>query len=102
MNTRVLRPFLICLGILLAAAFLALFILNVVVLSYMTPTVEELWRQTYLLPYVILMLSCGFAAGIVGLIAVIRQHERTWLVWFAILTGLFVLVLVFGELLQGV
>jgi len=46
------------------------------------------------------MLSCGLAAGIVGLIAVIRQRERTRLVWLAILTGLFVIVIVIGEFLQ--
>ena len=81
----------------LAATFVALFIINVAVIS---STLETLWRQTLLPYYVIFMLSCGLAAGIAGLLAVIRQHERSWLVWLAILTGLFVIILVLGELLQ--
>jgi hypothetical protein len=81
----------------LAATFVALFIIN---LAVITSTLETLWRQTLLPFYVIFMLSCGLAAGIVGLIAVIRQRERSWLVWLAILTGLFVIAIVLGELLQ--
>ena len=81
----------------LAATFVALFIINVAVI---TSTLETLWRQTLLPFYVIFMLSCGLAAGIVGLIAVIRQRERSWLVWLAILTGLFVIVIVLGEFLH--
>jgi hypothetical protein len=30
--------------------------------------------------YGIFMLLCGLSAGIIGLIAVLRQHERSWLV----------------------
>jgi len=81
----------------LAATFVALFIINVAVIS---STLETLWRQTLLPYYVIFMLSCGLAAGIAGLLAVIRQQERSWLVWLAILTGLFVIVIVLGEFLQ--
>ena len=81
----------------LAATFVALFIINVAVIS---STLETLWRQTLLPYYVIFMLSCSLAAGIAGLLAVIRQRERSWLVWLAILTGLFVIVIVLGEFLQ--
>jgi len=44
-------------------------------------------------------MLCGLAAGIVGLIAVIRRHERSWLVWLTILPGLLVLLFVLGEFL---
>ena len=81
----------------LAVTFVALFIINVAVIN---STLETLWRQTLLPYYVIFMLFCGLTAGIVGLIAVIRQQERSWLVWLAILTGLFVIVIVLGEFLQ--
>jgi len=37
-----------------------------------------------------------------GLVTVIRQHERSSLIWLAIFTGLFVLLLVLNELWQGV
>jgi len=80
----------------LAATFVALFIINVAVI---TSTLETLWRQTLLPFYVIFMLSCGLAAGIVGLIAVIWRHERSWLVWLTMLPGLFVIFLLLGEFL---
>ena len=49
--------------------------------------------------YGIAMLSCRLAAGIVGLIAAIWQHERSWLVWLTMLPGLMVLIFVLGEFL---
>ncbi|RJP47267.1 MAG: hypothetical protein C4583_16830 [Anaerolineaceae bacterium] len=49
--------------------------------------------------YGIFMLLCGLAAGIVGLIAITRQHERSWLVWLTLLPGAFVLFLLLGEFL---
>jgi hypothetical protein len=84
----------------LAAAFLVLFIINSAVfmpLGQYAP--ETWWRQTLLPFYGIFMLLCGLAAGIIGLIAVVRQHERSWLVWLTILPGAFVLFLVLGEFL---
>lgn len=62
----------------LAATFAVLFIINPTV--FIPSTVEVPWRQVVLPFYGFAMLSCGLAAGIVGLIAVIRRHERSWLV----------------------
>jgi hypothetical protein len=45
------------------------------------------------------MLLCGIAAGVVGLIAVIRKNERSWLVWLTILLGAFALLVTLVELL---
>jgi hypothetical protein len=45
----------------------------------------------------IFILLCGLPAGIVGLIAVTRRHECSWLVWLAIVLGFLVLVLVLRE-----
>jgi hypothetical protein len=81
----------------LGITFVVLFIINSTV--FMPSTVDAPWRQVILPFYGIAMLSCGLAAGIVGLIAVIRQHERSWLVWLAILPGLFALFFVLGEFL---
>ncbi len=47
----------------------------------------------------LLMVLCGIAGGIIGLIAVIRRHERSILVWAAILVGLSNLLLLGGEFL---
>jgi len=49
--------------------------------------------------YGIVMLLCGLAAGLVGAIAIIRQHERSWLVWLTVLAGALVVVFLLGEFL---
>jgi hypothetical protein len=49
--------------------------------------------------YGIIMLLCGLAAGVVALIAVVKKGERAWLVWLALVPGLFVLFLLLGEFL---
>ena len=85
----------------LAGIFILLFIINSAVFmplfSHSGP--YDRFSQTVLPFYGIFMLLCGLSAGIVGLIAVIRQHERSWLVWLTILPGAFVLFLLLGELL---
>lgn len=81
----------------LAAVFAILFFINSFV--FMPMTVEGTWRQVVFPFYGIAMLLCGLAAGIVGLIAVIRRRERSWLVWLSLLPGLLVLTLVLGEFL---
>jgi hypothetical protein len=45
------------------------------------------------------MRLCGLAAGIIGLIAVIRKHERSWLVWLTILPTVLTLIFLLGEFL---
>jgi hypothetical protein len=81
----------------LAATFVALFIINAAV--FMRLTQEAPWQHTLLPFYGIAMLACGLAAGIVGLVAVIRWHERSWLVWLTLLPELLVIFLILGEFL---
>jgi len=81
----------------LAATFATLNIINATV--FMPSIVEVPWRQTVLPFYGIAMMACGLAAGIVGLIAVIRRRERSWLVWLSLLNGLMVVAFVLGEFL---
>jgi hypothetical protein len=45
------------------------------------------------------MLGVGLAASISAAIAVIRHHERSWVLWLALLPGLFVVFLLVGEFL---
>jgi hypothetical protein len=45
------------------------------------------------------MLGVGLAASISAVIAVIRHHERSWVLWLALLPGLFVVFLLVGEFL---
>lgn len=42
----------------------------------------------------------GVAGFFVGLIAIIRQRERSWLVYISIIIGLFVIILVSGEFIS--
>lgn len=81
----------------LAIIFVVLFLINSFV--FMPSQIEIPWRQVILPFYGIAMLLCGLAAGIVGLVAVLRQHERSWIVWLTFLPGLLVLFLLLGEFL---
>ena len=81
----------------LAATFVVLFIINSAV--FMRLTQEAPWQQALLPFYGFAMLLCGLGAGIAGLIAVVRRHERSWLVWLTLLPGLLVIFLLLGELL---
>ena len=57
------------------------------------------WQHTLLPFYGVFMMLCGLASGVVGLIAILRNHERSWLVWLTILPGVFVLFFLLGEFL---
>ncbi len=81
----------------LAGMFVVLFLINAIV--FMPATVEAPWRQVLLPLYGFAMLACGLAAGVVGLMAVIRQRERSWLVWLSMLPALLVIFLLLGEFL---
>ncbi len=56
-------------------------------------------RQTFLPYYGILMILTGLASGVVALIALIKNRERSWLVWLALLPGVMAVVLLAGEFL---
>ena len=79
----------------LTGAFIVLMIINSLVFMRLPETV---WRPA-LIFYGFAMLACGLAAGITALIALTRQHERSWLVWLPVLAGLFVIFLLLGEFL---
>ena len=81
----------------LAAAFVVMNIINSAVFMHLSEDVP--WRQTVLPFYGIFMMLCGLAAGVVGLIAILRKHERSWLVWLAVLPGAFALLFTLGEFL---
>jgi hypothetical protein len=82
----------------LGVAFVVLFIANVVVFSLVAD--ETFWRGTILPYYGPIMLLCGLAGGVVGLVAVFRKHEHSLLIWLAIFLGLFVVILTLNEFLQ--
>ena len=81
----------------LLGLFIVLFLINSFV--FIPSTENALWRHALLPFYGIFMLLCGLAAGIAGVVSVIRAEERSWLAWMAILPALFVLFLLTGEFL---
>ena len=48
---------------------------------------------------ILLAGSCGVTAFVTGMVGVIKSRERSILVYFAILIGLFVLMFVLGEII---
>lgn len=81
----------------LAIAFIVMSIVNSAVFMRLSEDVP--WRQTILPFYSIFMMLCGLATFVVGLIAITRSHERSWLVWLSLLPGASALVLILGEFL---
>jgi hypothetical protein len=81
----------------LAAAFVVMSVINSAVLMRLPGNPP--WQHAVLPFYGILMMACGLASGVVALIALIRKHERSWLVWLAILPGVSMLFLLLGEFL---
>jgi hypothetical protein len=80
--------------------FVLLFIINAIIFvpaARGEPAARSI--QVALPNFGIFLVLCGLAAGIVGLIAVIKQHERAWLVWLAIIPSFFILLLLLGDLL---
>ena len=73
----------------LAAAFVALFIVNAAVLLP-APGVLP-WREAFV---GIALLLCGMGGGVAALVALTRGHDRSWLVWLALLPALFVLFMI--------
>lgn len=81
----------------LAAVFVVMFLINSFV--FMPTSSDAPWRHVILPFYGIAMLLCGLASGIIGWIAVIRNHERSWLVLLTLLPGLWVVFMLVGEFL---
>ena len=83
----------------LGATFVVLMGVNGAVFMRL-PGEPDGFRRTLLISFGFAMMGCGLGAGIVGLTAVVRQHERSWLVWsLPILAGLFVVFMLAGEVL---
>ena len=82
----------------LAAVHTAMSLVNSLVFMR-TADSTAAWRQVVLPFYGILMMLCGLAGGVVGLVALIRHRERSWLVWLTILPLALVLFFLLGEFL---
>lgn len=84
----------------LFAAFVVMFIINTVVFI---PTAQGEpgagWREMLLPFYGLFMMLCGLVGAILGVIALMRKQERTWMVWVTLLPGILVTAFVLGEIL---
>jgi peptidoglycan/LPS O-acetylase OafA/YrhL len=84
----------------LAVAFIVMFAINSVFVGALgTSTNETLdaFSRTVMPFYGIGMLILGASAGAVGLISIIKDHERSWVAWATLLPLAFVLFLLIGE-----
>jgi hypothetical protein len=81
----------------LAIAFIVMSVVNSTVFMRLSEDVP--WRQTILPFYGIFMMLCGLATFVVALIAIIRNQERSYLVWLTLLPGASALLFILGEFL---
>ena len=84
----------------LAVAFIVMFAINSVfigVLGTSTNETTNAFSRTVMPFYGIGMLMLGASAGAVGLISIIKDHERSWVVWATLLPLALVLFLLIGE-----
>ncbi|KXK10863.1 MAG: hypothetical protein UZ14_CFX002003070 [Chloroflexi bacterium OLB14] len=85
-------------GLALTFLFL-LFFVRESVQDFMVSTITNPLRRNLMLHYDFFTMLCGLASGIVGGIAIIKQKERSWLVWLALLPTLFILLIFIAEFL---
>jgi hypothetical protein len=86
----------------LAVAFVVMFAVNMVFVGVMgtsTDPARNTFSSTYLPFYGISMFAVGFVAGIVGLVAIIRQKERSLITLLTLVPTLFVTMFLIGEFL---
>lgn len=75
-------------------------LLNIVSTSLLTRlNSDPTWTETVLPVYTLLMVATGLAAGICGLVAIIRNHERSWLVWLSLVVGLLAILRIISWLI---
>jgi len=82
----------------LAIAFILMNTINSAVFMRLPENVS--WRRTILPFYGIFMMLCGLTTLVAGLMAIIKRHERSWLVWLTLLPGISALLFILGEFLM--
>lgn len=86
----------------LASAFFIGFGVNMTIVSFVgtstNPTVND-FSRTYLPYWGLALFACGFAAGVVGLAAILRDKERSVITLLTLVPMLFVTVFLLGEFL---
>ena len=80
----------------LAAMFVAMFLINGLV--FMSGPIPI---RAVAIAYGFLFIAVGLGSGVVSLLALAYQHERSALVWVALLPGAMMAFLVVGELVAA-
>lgn len=83
----------------LAAVFVVLSLVDMYVMYRVSNNLPLAQRGTMISFGFLLMLS-GLAAGITGLIALLKKRERSWLTWLSTLPGLLMIFLLLGEFIS--
>jgi hypothetical protein len=89
-------------GMWLAVAFVVLFVVNmsfVGIFGRSTDSGVNQFSQVYMPSFGIAWLLIGLASGVVGIVAVLKQKERSIVSLIALLPGLFCVFLLLGEFL---
>lgn len=84
----------------LAVAFIVMFAVNTVLVGVFGATTNEstnTFSRNVMPFYGIGMLLVGVSAGVVGLISIIKNHERSWVAWATLLPMAFVVFFLIGE-----
>jgi len=86
----------------LAAAFMVGFAVNTVITGVVGTSTDpdvEAFSQTYLPYWGVTLFAVGFAAGVVGLVAMLKDKERSLITLLTLVPLLFVIVFLLGEFL---
>jgi hypothetical protein len=86
----------------LGAAFVVGFIINNALVGIFGTSTSEAMRsfsRTYLPYWGIALMSVGLVSGLVGLVAIVKQKERSLLTLLTLIPTAFVIVFVAGEFL---
>ena len=83
----------------LVGAFFLLFLYNAVVsmIARNSSASQQISLPNIGMP----MVLFGLAGGVVGLIAMMRNHERSWLVWLSLLVGAIILFMILRSILAA-
>ena len=85
-----------------AFTFLVMYGINSLVflpLSFVSDPTVNAFRMSVLPFWGIAMMAMGAIAGVVALVAIVRQRERSWIVWATIFPLVFVVIFLAGEFL---
>jgi hypothetical protein len=86
----------------LALAFMVGLTLNVGIVAVVGESIDpavNAFSRMYLPYWGVTLMGTGFVAGVMALVAILKQHERSIVTLFTVTPALFVVVFLLGEFL---